>query len=568
MTRKLGILALALVWCLGASATVNPGVIAGTVRDTAGVPQMGAVVELLANSAARTQTVMTDTKGAFTVAGLLPGFYTIKVTAPSFLPTIREGVRLQSGANLLLSFTLNTLFEAIQLVPRHKASADSDDDWRWALRSMANRPILRLADDKPLVVVQRDDDAANGQLKARVSFISGTDGDAFSTPTNTNFHVEQSIFGKGRFSAPAKWSLNGGLGSATTNPNAIIRAAYSREMPDGSFPEIALSAKHFASLNPDQPAIQALALSIANSMTFGEYLGLEYGGETQMVQFKERATSYRPFATVTVHPGTNTILQYRYATTAPDLRLAKGFDTAPADLSESNPRLTMTTQGQRVERAGHNELSVSQRLGKNKMQVAVFSDTIHNAALTGTGAVFTEDTNALIGDPYSGNFAYNGGNLHTQGVRAVYSHPLAMGLDATIDYGYGGVLTAPESLVQVSQTPTSLVTVKRHAAAAKLSGTAPASKTKVIASYRWLSGTGLTPVDMFNASAGQTDPYLSFFIRQPIPTMHILPSGLEALIDVRNLLAQGYRPVLSADGSTVYLVQGTRCIRAGLSYNF
>jgi hypothetical protein len=73
---------------------------------------------------------------------------------------------------------------------------------------------------------------------------------------------------------------------------------------------------------------------------------------------------------------------------------------------------------------------------------------------------------------------------------------------------------------------------------------------------------------MFNASAGETDPYLSFFIRQPIPTMHFLPNGLEALVDVRNLLAQGYRPVLSADGSTVYLVQGTRCIRAGLTFNF
>jgi Fe-S cluster biogenesis protein NfuA len=50
--------------------------------------------------------------------------------------------------------------------------------------------------------------------------------------------------------------------------------------------------------------------------------------------------------------------------------------------------------------------------------------------------------------------------------------------------------------------------------------------------------------------------------------MHLLPNGLEALLDVRNLLAQGYRPVLSADGGTVYLVQGGRCIRAGLSFNF
>jgi hypothetical protein len=383
---------------------------------------------------------------------------------------------------------------------------------------------------------------------------------------NTNFQVEQSIFGK-RSLTPARWSLNGGVGS-TTNPNAVVRAAYAREMWDGSSPEVALTAKHFASYNPDQPAIQALALSIANSMTFGDYLELGYGEETQMVQFKDRATSFRPYTSINAHPGKNTILQYRYATSTPDLRAAKGFDTAPADLSESNPRVTLTPQGQRVERASHNEVSVSQRFGEHKVQLALYSDTVHNAALSGTGAAFTSDSDALIGDPFSGNFYYNGGNFHSDGVRAVYSHPIVTGVDATIDYAYGGVLTAPDSLVQVSQTSTSLVTVKRHSAAAKISGSTPHTQTRIIASYRWLSGSGLTPVDMFNASAGETDPYLSFFIRQPVPTMHIFPNGLEALIDVRNLLAQGYRPVLSEDGSTVYLVQGSRVIRAGLSFNF
>ena len=196
MMRKLGILALALFWCFGASAAINPGVINGTVHDSAGVPQMGAVVEILASSAAHAQTVLTDTRGAFTIAGLLPGLYTVKVTAPSFLPTIRESVHLQSGASLLLNVTLNTLFEAIQFVPRHKASASEDDDWRWALRSMANRPILRLADDQPLVVVQRSEDSSEGQLKARVSFIASSDGDSFSgSGVDANFQVEQSIFG-------------------------------------------------------------------------------------------------------------------------------------------------------------------------------------------------------------------------------------------------------------------------------------------------------------------------------------------------------------------------------------
>ena len=114
----------------------------------------------------------------------------------------------------------------------------NDDDWRWALRSMANRPILRLSGDSPLIVVQTTEDASDGRLKARVSFISSMTANSVSgRELDTNFHVEQSIFGK-RGSAPAKWSLNGELGAAA-NPNAIIRAAYSREMPDGSFPEIA-----------------------------------------------------------------------------------------------------------------------------------------------------------------------------------------------------------------------------------------------------------------------------------------------------------------------------------------
>ena len=43
---------------------------------------------------------------------------------------------------------------------------------------------------------------------------------------------------------------------------------------------------------------------------------------------------------------------------------------------------------------------------------------------------------------------------------------------------------------------------------------------------------------------------------------------MEALIDVRNLLAQGYRPFLSPDGRTLYLVQAARAIRGGVSFTF
>jgi len=74
-------------------------------------------------------------------------------------------------------------------------------------------------------------------------------------------------------------------------------------------------------------------------------------------------------------------------------------------------------------------------------------------------------------------------------------------------------------------------------------------------------------VDMFNASAGQADPYLNIFFRQPIPGAGFL-GHMDAVVDLRNLLAQGYVPVLGQDGRTVYLVQSARAIRGGVAFTF
>jgi hypothetical protein len=43
---------------------------------------------------------------------------------------------------------------------------------------------------------------------------------------------------------------------------------------------------------------------------------------------------------------------------------------------------------------------------------------------------------------------------------------------------------------------------------------------------------------------------------------------MDALIDLRNLLAQGYVPVMGQDGRTVYLVQSARAIRGGVAFTF
>jgi len=113
-----------------------------------------------------------------------------------------------------------------------------------------------------------------------------------------------------------------------------------------------------------------------------------------------------------------------------------------------------------------------------------------------------------------------------------------------------------------------LSTVRRQAVSAKFSGKLPGCRTRWTTSYGWTNGRGLTPVDMFNASAGQSDPYLNVLLRQPLPGFSFLPVHMEAMLDLRNLMAQGYVPVMGPDGRTVYLVPSARSVRGGVAFTF
>ncbi|MBZ5645940.1 MAG: carboxypeptidase-like regulatory domain-containing protein [Acidobacteriia bacterium] len=561
MARKLGLVALLLAISLPACAGGKPATISGFVRTSTGSPQMGAAVEIAAGPSAR--VVFTDAKGHFSAADLAPGTYDVRVTAPAFLPSMRENVSVAPGAHLIINLTLNTLFEAAQFLPARPRVSEDDDDWKWTLRSSANRPILRVLDDGPPVLVseQKSDDR---RLKGQVVFLAGSEAEGFGAAPamGTAFSVQQSIFSSGTL------SFDGNLGYGN-GPAGVVRAAYSHRFSNGLHPEFALTVRRFGSPGNTiaDGALEALALSATDGITLADVVELNYGGELQTVQFGQRVSGFRPFGSVAVHVTSGTIVQYRYATSEPDMRGAKGFDTAPADLSESGPRMSLAESQPALERAHHHELSLSHRLAGNNFQVALYSDQISNAALVGVGDV-TAASSDFLPDVYSGTFTYNGGTLSTNGVRVVYSRKLAQELTATVDYAFGGVVALDRSAADWESVQASLHNERRHAFTGKIAGGIPRYKTRWIASYKWTSGGALTPVDLFNASPGQADPYLNVFLRQPLPTSSFLPGRMEAIVDLRNLLAQGYIPVLAQDGQTVYLVQSARSIRGGLSFTF
>jgi hypothetical protein len=535
-------------------AAQQPGAISGHVRNATGVPQMGAIVEVI-GAAAHSLTVFTDEAGFFSASGLLPGVYSIKVSAPSFLPALRERIGLRAGASVNVNVTLSTLLGAIQVGPLRVAS--DDEDWKWTLRSVANRPILRVFDG----AAEKENHETTGSL----SFLAGSAAGGYGSGSelSTGFSVERSIFSAGHV------GVSGNVGYGEGLPAAVLRTTYSHKRADGSEPSVALTMRRFAPSNPNlhNAALQALALAVGDDFSVGDVLELKFGSELQTIQFLGRVTAFRPYGSADVHLSPNTFLEYSYATSLPDSRREKGFDSSPADLSESNPRVSMQDYNTKIERAHHQEVSLSRRIGKNNLQLAAFSDRVGDTALTGTGDVSAVG-GFLLPDVYSGTFSYAGNNLRTQGLRVVLQRKFSSDLTATLDYAYGGVLDLAQPNVELEVARQLITTQKRHAVAAKLSGSLPRTRTRWITSYRWVNGPGLTPVDMFNASAGQSDPYLNIFIRQPIPTLGFLPSHMEAVIDVRNLLAQGYVPVLGQDGQTVYLVQSARSVRGGVAFTF
>jgi len=62
-------------------------------------------------------------------------------------------------------------------------------------------------------------------------------------------------------------------------------------------------------------------------------------------------------------------------------------------------------------------------------------------------------------------------------------------------------------------------------------------------------------------------PKLNVQLRQPLP-LKLTQCSVEVMVDVRNLLAEGYRPVLSSDGTTLYLAPLARSVSGGLSFTF
>jgi hypothetical protein len=69
-------------------------------------------------------------------------------------------------------------------------------------------------------------------------------------------------------------------------------------------------------------------------------------------------------------------------------------------------------------------------------------------------------------------------------------------------------------------------------------------------------------------AANAAEPYFNFHLRQPITYRREGQRSVDVMVDLHNLLAQGFRPFVLGDGSVLLFAQDQRSVSGGFAFTF
>lgn len=552
-------LVVGLLCAAGVQARAQSNSLTGLVRDSRGTPQAGAEVELLRPDFSVVSAVYTDERGRYRMDAVLPGVYEVKASGSLFLPTLRENLRVLSGTKLVVNLTLNTLYEAFRWLPAKPRPVDEPkDDWTWTLRLSANRPLLRLLEDGPLVVVDNGDGSAP-ELKARVTVRGGESGFG-DGGVHDDFEMERAP-DDGR-----AMIFRADLSRGDT-PAMNAMAGYEQQLAPGrTFRTVAaVEDRPDIAGGPNAAGLQAIEMRTGETMSLSESVQAQFGDGTEAVHLSDTVLANHPFAAVAVHVG-NELVAYRVST-APGLQQVEDLDrpgTAEPQMAERQGRLML-------EQGLHQELVVGRNTDGTHVSVTLWRERVENPVVSGGGNIAEADWAAgdLLYDGSSDLLRASGEDFSGNGVMSEMEQQVNASTWISFDVAVGEALemgNAPAGSETLDEALTSMKARETPMYSAAVHGKLAATGMQWRASYRWQNPKTLTGVDPL--ASGVPDAYLSVLLRQPIRYRRMIPKGVEALVDVRNLLAEGYRPFLSRDGSSLYFAQEARCVEGGLSFTF
>ena len=559
----------------GKQTVASPGKLSGQVRDSGGVPQLGATVVILPETPGGDAACqfLTNTEGIFRGEKLAPGSYTVRVTLAGFLPFLEKHIQISPNLTTTVRIQLESMFASIEHLRRPPAaSAAEADDWKWVLRSAPGlRPVLHWDDPagsitssivleqnvhRPLGIVALTDGARRPGSVSNVA-----------AAPSTAFAYDQKIAGSNHIVfagqiTPDEESPAGGIATVW------LPGGSSDMGPSSTF------VLREAKVGTNGLTFRGVRLDESETLALGSRLLVRAGGEYVLVGLGAPASGLRARIKLESRVTSNWYVDAIYAalpngTTPNDALNAEleGMDAPGVLVDALNqldafPALLMRRGRPVLESGRHEELAVERKIRtRGVFQMAAFHDDYGHVALFGRGNSLPPEE--FFQDFFSKGFAYDGGASSDWGGRVALREKLSDDLELTAIYAFSGALVPVAEMDGGLRD--GLRTAQRQSVATKITARIPQTGTHLTAGYKWISDTALSRVDPYGEAAYQVGPYLNVGIRQPLPRM--LFGRWEASAECDNLLAQGYFSLNTRDGQLL-LVPAFRSFRGGVSLQF
>jgi hypothetical protein len=536
----------------------GPASVAGTVKDAAGQAQIGVLVQLLNQDSMVLESGYSDQNGHYELKTISPGTFQVRATAAMFLPALRKDIPLNLGAQTLLNLTLNTLTEALQWLPAQpRTSADPEDDWKWTLRSPANRPVLREFDPTIVLATSTHEPGKTSlhDLRAHGSIVNRSSGFADSG-IHQVIALDHAVLRRHEYLFRADIAPSGGQSASATAVTQFEEAPGQLTRMAGNYQwHSDLLSSGMPMTGSSGTVMGSGIVRAVHTSQLGPGVHLETGSEIVQVGWGARVVASHPFAAMELRPTESTTLVYGVST-APNFARADDLDST----IERTPLAAPTSRGLALEHGIHQQLQWTRDTGTSAVSVAYFHDRVDEPILQGIASAAAFESAQMVAgfDAASNLFRQIGNSYGSQGFELTGAHQFAIAnAQISLLRADGLTLKSPPAANQGAITRS----VPAELAEVSIDGMLPAARTRWKVSYGEETPGVLAPLSAFNREGPA--PYLNFAVHQPLHA-----NNLEALVEVRNLLAQGYHPFLAPDGETIYFVQVPRSVQGGLVFSF
>ena len=442
----------------------------------------------------------------------------------------------------------------------------SEDDWKWTLRSAANRPLLRWLEDGPLVVVSEKAGAAP-KLKARLMATGqagtfGENGERITVETENTPSNSRELLARVDFEPGSDAGLESMLGfrqelGFAGSVQSVAAVAIHPEI-DGAGGE---GWRRPAS-GLRKPS--AWAMSSRPKPVPSRYSPAWGRSSPNTVM------AALPYVSAAWHGE-----RFNRALSHGDDRAGERSDSDEQRLRFAACLLRCATANLAFEHGFHQEIGWERNTDTSGMSQSCSSPTAGQSGPRsddpfGAGRRYSGIASSALIDRASGILRSAGPGFSTAGFMATAEHRLPGDNQIRVSFANGNALAMPASQQRLPIQRDARRPPVRAAPpmySISLSGTLEGTGTRWHASYRWQPEDTVTPVAAFASDAAEP-----FFNLHLPPAGHLsatmAASSLDVMLDVHNLLAQGFRPYVLTDGSVLMFAQDQRSICGGLAFTF